>query len=187
MTLKTGLQTESFLSGSLATGERWRPRICDGLESTVSNTQSLLPQRKGTIECGFRVFHAQIREIVPGYEPPFNQVKCREKQYDRDASLTLDEFVAVVLNHIIAHNRTVMNGYDLTTDHVLRGVPAIPLRLWDDNISVRAGALARYDYDFVQLQLIPKGEANVTKDGIEFKRCVYEPPEGCEWILTAKL
>jgi putative transposase len=182
-----GIFPQRFLGdrGEMASADSYR--ICEGMEATVSNTQSLIPQRKGTIECGFRLFHAQIREIVPGYEPPFNQVKRREKRYDRDASLTLDEFIAVVLNHIIAHNRHVMKGYDLSPGHVLREVPAVPLALWNDNTMQRAGALARYDYDFVRLQLLPRDTAHVTKSGIEFRRCVYEPPAGCEWLLQAKV
>ncbi|EIN01542.1 transposon Tn7 transposition protein TnsB [Paraburkholderia hospita] len=178
-----GAFPQKFLGdlGEMASKDSYR--ICDGMEATVSNTQSLHPQRKGTIECGFRLFHASIQEILPGYEPPYNAVKRREKRYDRDASLTLDEFITVVIKSIIAHNHGIMKGYDLNPMQVLTDTQAIPIRLWNDDMIRRSGALARYDYDYLHLQLLPQDDAVVTDDGILYRRCYYDAP--VEWLTRA--
>ncbi|WP_029971713.1 Mu transposase C-terminal domain-containing protein [Paraburkholderia graminis] len=162
-------------------------RICDGMQSTVVNTQSLLPHRKGTVECGFKLFHASIADVAPGYEPPMNAVKRRQRRYYHDASFNLDEFISVVIKHIIAHNRKVMKGYRLEPRHVLSGTPAVPRDLWNDDVARRSGALARYDYDFLHLQLLPKDKATVTQDGIKFKRLVFDCPSATElgWYVQA--
>ncbi|WP_321795277.1 Mu transposase C-terminal domain-containing protein [Caballeronia sp. J97] len=162
-------------------------RICDGMQSTVVNTQSLLPHRKGTVECGFRLLHASIADVTPGYEPPMNAIKRRQRRYYHDASLTLDEFTSIVIKHVIAHNRKVMKGYRLEPRHVLSGTPAVPLDLWNDDVARRSGALARYDYDFLRLQLLPKDKATVTQDGIKFRRLVFDCPSASElgWYVQA--
>jgi len=172
-----GVFPEKFVGdrGEMASSQSYR--ICDGMQSTVTNTQSLLPHRKGTVECGFKLFHASIAQVTPGYEPPLNATKRRAQHYDKDATLTLDEFTSIVLKHIIAHNYKVMEGYRLQPQHVLSNTPAVPLELWNDDIQRRSGALARYDYVFLQMQLMPRDTAKVTQDGIKFKRLVYDCPE----------
>ncbi|MGY6126072.1 transcriptional antiterminator [Paraburkholderia strydomiana] len=178
---------EKFVGDRGEMASKSSDRICDGMQSTVTNTQSLLPHRKGTVECGFKLFHASIADIAPGYEPPRNAVKRRAKHYHQDASLTEDEFASTALMHAIAHNRRIMEGYDLLPRQVLAKVPAMPLRLWEDDVASRSGALARYDYDYLHLQLLPRGEATVTQDGIFFKHCVYTCPEAEElgWFVSA--
>jgi putative transposase len=171
--------------GEMASHDSYR--ICDGMETTVTNTQSLLPHRKGTVECGFKLIHASIADVTPGYEPPLNAVKRRAVRYFNDASLTLEEFTSIILQSIIAHNRRLMTGYEPSPQQVLDEVPSIPLELWNDDIARRSGSLARYDYDFLHLQLLPRDEATVTQDGIMFRKCVYKLPEthGSEWFVTA--
>lgn len=187
--LADGVYPQKFLGdlGEMVSKDSYR--ICDGMEITVSNTQSLHPQRKGTVECGFNLLHASIAEVVPGYEPPFTQMKRREKRYDRDASLTLDEFTTIVLKSIIAHNRGVMKGYDLNPVQVLAGTPAVPNQLWADDIVRRSGALAQYDYDYLHLQLLPQDDAIVTKDGIAFRHCFYDSEDTRvgEWLMQASV
>ncbi|WP_321793686.1 Mu transposase C-terminal domain-containing protein [Burkholderia pyrrocinia] len=162
-------------------------RICDGMHATVANTQSLLPHRKGTVECGFMLTHASIKESVEGYEPPLNATKRRAKRYAKDASLTLDEFTSVILASIINHNRTVMKGYNSSPDMVTRNVPAIPIEIWNDDVTNHMGTLARYDYGYLHLQLLPQGEAVVHQNGIRFRNCVYDCDEArkLEWFVAA--
>ncbi|SIT49358.1 Transposon Tn7 transposition protein TnsB [Paraburkholderia ribeironis] len=181
-----GVFPEKFVGdrGEMASSQSYR--LCDGMQSTVTNTQSLLPHRKGTVECGFRLFHASIAEVTPGYEPPINATRRRAQRYDKDATLTLDEFTSIVLKHIIAHNYKVMEGYRLQPQHILANTPAVPLELWNDDVRRRSGSLARYDYDFLHLQLMPRETAKVTQDGIKFKRLVYDCPEAHElgWYVS---
>jgi hypothetical protein len=171
--------------GEMASNNSYR--ICDGMQSTVVNTQSLLPHRKGTVECGFKLFHSSIADVTPGYEPPMNAEKRRARRYFQDASFTLDEFASIVLKHIIAHNCKVMRGYRLQPRQVLSGTAAVPMDLWNDDVKRRSGALARYDYDFLKMQLLPRSKATVTQDGILFKRLTYKckSAEELGWYVKA--
>jgi putative transposase len=152
-------------------------RICDGMESTISNAPPLSPQNKGTVECGFRLIHASIAPATPGYEPPANVTRRRGRHYDRDACLTLDEFTAIILRAIIAHNRREMKKYPLDPRAALRGVSPVPREIWEDNVVYSAGVISRYSEEYLRLQLLPRDKATVTDQGIQFKGCFYSCTE----------
>ncbi|WP_109477557.1 Mu transposase C-terminal domain-containing protein [Paraburkholderia sp. C35] len=163
-------------------------RICDGMQSTVANTRALSPQSKGTVECGFKLIHASIASLTPGYEPPRNATRRRGKHYDRDASLTLDEFIALILAAIIKHNRNPMRGYDMPPTMALRECPPIPREIWADNLRQGAGAMSRYSAEYLHLQLLPRDKAIVRGKGIYFKGCYYTCPEleKLGWFVMAE-
>lgn len=148
-------------------------RICDGMECTVANTRALSPQNKGTVECGFKLIHASIAADTPGYDPPRNAKRRRGKHYDVDASLTLDEFVALIVAAIIKHNRSQMPHYDMSPAMILRGCPLIPRGIWADDLRNGAGALSRYSEDYLRLQLLPRATATVCREGVCFGGCYY--------------
>lgn len=162
-------------------------RICDGMGSTISNAPPLSPQNKGTVECGFRLIHASIAPATPGYEPPSNVMRRRGKHYDRDACLTLDEFTAIILRAVIAHNRREMKKYALDPRAALRGVSPNPREIWADNVVYSAGVISRYNEDYLRLQLLPRDKATVTDQGILFKGCFYSCTdlEKKGWFVSA--
>ena len=162
-------------------------RICDGMESTISNAPPLSPQNKGTVECGFKLIHASIAPATPGYEPPSNVMRRRGKHYDRDACLTLDEFIAIILRAIIAHNRREMKKYPLDPRAALRGVSPAPREIWADNVVHSAGVISRYSEDYLRLQLLPRGKATVTDQGVLFQGCFYscKELEKKGWFVSA--
>ncbi|WP_341318706.1 transcriptional antiterminator [Paraburkholderia sp. IMGN_8] len=162
-------------------------RICDGMESTISNAPPLSPQNKGTVECGFKLIHASIAPATPGYEPPSNVTRRRGKHYDRDACLTLDEFIAIILRAIVAHNRREMKKYPLDPRAALRGVSPAPREIWEDNVIYSAGVISRYSEEYLRLQLLPRDEATVTEQGILFQGCFYscKDIEKKGWFVSA--
>lgn len=152
-------------------------RLADGLEVIIKNLPSKMAQRKPHVECGFKLIQRPMAEHVPGYEPPENFHKRQGKHYDKDASLTLDEFTGIVLRSIIRFNNTPQNDYPLTPAQTLAEVMPIPITLWNHEIRVRAGALPRYPAEFLRQNLLPSERAAVTRAGIEFRGCYYSCDE----------
>jgi putative transposase len=167
---------------------RFSNRVCDGMESTIENAPGLAPQRKGTVECGFKMTHSLIKVSTPGYEPPSNVTRRRGKHYETDACLTLEEFIKIILLAIIAHNRREMKNYPLPPDSVLRGELPIPRDIWADDIIHRAGSVSRYTEEHLRSQLLPRGQATVTGQGISFKGCFYTCSEAIErgWFVSGE-
>lgn len=183
-----GIFPQKFLGDRGEMLSKASDRICDGMASTISNTTALAPQRKGTVELGFRLIPRSMSASLPGYEPPENVTRRRGKHYEHDACLTLDEFIGMIIKAIIRHNRTLMRGYDLTPELIGREVRPIPLELWEDNVIHRAGYLTRYSEQYLRFELLPHGEAAVTDEGIIFSHCFYTSVEAMqyEWFVKAK-
>jgi len=130
----------------------------------------------------------RLQDGTPGMDPPENAKRRMGRHYEKDACLTLDEFVAIILLAIIEHNRTPMKGYELSLPELTDEVEPSPVSIWNHNIVTRAGALTRYPEERVRLALLPRGEATVSEDGIFFKGCYYTCPEAIErgWFVAAR-
>ena len=162
-------------------------RICDGMEATISNTQALLPIRKGLVESGFKSVHTAIKDEAPGYEPPRDAVKRRSPKYHLDAALTLDEIVSIILGQIVRHNRSKMRRFPLAPENVLDGWAAIPRELWTREVSHGGGVGTRYTHEYLHKQLLPVDTAQVTQQGITFRGCFYKSlePTVRQWMVQA--
>ncbi|WP_220810328.1 transcriptional antiterminator [Noviherbaspirillum aridicola] len=162
--------------------------IVTGLGITVANLPPQRPDYKPNVECGFKLLHRSIADATPGYEPPANVMKRQGKKYDKDACLTLDELISIILKAIISYNKKPMPGYELPVADMLSGVLPVPAAIWAREAPARAGALTRYSVDFVRFSLLPDDKAVVTGEGIRFKGCYYKMPtaEQNEWFVRAR-
>lgn len=164
-------------------------RICDGMESTISNTQALLPIRKGLVESQFRATHAAIKSNAPGYEPPREAKKRRGRKYHLDAALTLEECTKLILGVIIEHNTTIMKNYELSPEQTLAEWSAIPSELWSNEVEHNGCSGTRHTYDYLRMQLMPRDKAIVTQEGISFHGCHYASKDKTirQWMIQAGL
>ncbi len=162
--------------------------VSDGLAITVTNLPSRMAKWKPVVECGFKLTHEALADVAPSYNPVFNAVKRQGKHYDKDACLTLHEFVGIMLRTIIAHNRKAMPRYNLSLDEVSSRVQPIPIHLWNHDIPKSAGNLTRYTEAQVCHALLPKGKATVTDKGVVFRNCFYTCPEAEArgWFVLAR-
>lgn len=163
-------------------------QLPDALHVTVTNVPSLRPDWKPLVESGFRLLHQTIKDTVKAYDPPSNATKRRGKHYEKDASLTLGEFEAIVLHAIIERNRAMMRRFPLTLQQLADGVTPSPIALWEYGLRTRMGALARRSADTVRFALLPRDTASVTEAGIVFKGCHYGLPKemGNGWFVKAR-
>lgn len=163
-------------------------QIADELVTRVVNLPSQRPDHKPIVETQFKLTRMRLQDGTPGMDPPENAKRRMGRHYEKDACLTLDEFVAIILLAIIEHNRTPMKEYELSLPDLTDGVEPSPISIWNHNIVTRAGALTRYPEERVRLALLPRGEATVSEDGIFFKGCYYTCPEAIErgWFVAAR-
>lgn len=162
--------------------------VCDGLAITVTNLPSRMAKWKPIVECGFKLTHESLADVAPSYNPVFNAVKRQGKHFDKDACLTLDEFVGIMLRTIIAHNRKPMPKYPLSLEELTTGTQPIPIHLWNHDVPKSAGNLTRYTEAQVRQALLPKEKAVITDKGILFRDCYYTcaEAEGRGWFVLAR-
>jgi putative transposase len=161
--------------------------ICDGLAIAVANAPSGRADRKGNVECRFKLLTQTLAENTPGYEPSSNFRARQGKKYDKDASMNLDEFIREIMLCIITHNRKAIKDYPLTSHQLLQNLIPTPINLWNDDLHNRRGALTRYSAEFVRMKLMPREYAVITQQGIEFRGCYYSchQAEARGWFVKA--
>lgn len=81
-----------------------------------------------------------------------------------------------------------LTGYALDRHMIADNVDPIPAELWRWGIRNRSGALRRMPIDTVRLNLLPRADASVTREGIKFRGLLY----GCDlamregWFVRAR-
>jgi len=162
--------------------------VCDGLAITVTNLPSRMAKWKPIVECGFKLTHESLADVAPSYNPVFNAVKRQGKHFDKDACLTLNEFVRIMLRTVIAHNRKAMPKYPLGLDELTAGTQPIPIHLWNHDVPKSAGNLTRYTEAQVRQALLPREKAVITDKGILFHDCYYTcaEAEARGWFVLAR-
>ena len=153
----------------------------------LENTPPYRADLKGIVEKRFHLIQADFGPYVPGYEEPdFRQRGARD--YRLDATLTIDEFTAVIISCVLAHNLRHLRDYPRDMQMIADDVPSTPIDLWEWGIARRSGQPRRYSEEKVRLSLLPEAEATVTETGIRFHGCFYSCAEAVagHWFDRAR-
>lgn len=140
----------------------------------VDNTAPYRADWKGLVERHFGLLKERTR-FIPGAVPDLAERRQRGgRQFELDACLTLHEFRQLLLLCVLEYNTsTTMSGYELDRHMIADGVEPIPVDIWRWGIRNRSGALRTLPLDSVRLNLLPRAEASVTREGIKFKGLLY--------------
>lgn len=163
-------------------------KLCTSLETTVTNLPSCRPDWKPIVEGKFALLHQSIGDSTPGYNPASNAKKRRSKDFGLEASLTLSEMEALLVNAIVAHNRTIMKKYPLSKLQLESEVMPSPISLWNHGITSRAGQLRRHSEQSLRIALLPRGNGIVSEKGITLNGCTYEPVtvDRASWFVAGR-
>lgn len=165
-------------------------QLASELDCTVTNVPGKRPDWKPVVESGFKQTRQTLaNSSVPGYDPPENAMRRQGKHYEKDACLTLAEFTTIILSAIIAHNRKLMGGYDLSLKEIGDHVEPSPISLWNHGVVTRAGLLPRYDEHTVKLALLPRIVGTVSEKGLKVEDCYYTCPALVErgWFVEGRV
>lgn len=160
-------------------------QLTDAAGVPITNTPPLSPPNKGPVESCLRRAQIPFRRYVPGHEPSENYRKRRAKKYGKDACLTLDEFVALMVVSIWKHNTSVRTGYKGTPAEILSDLPFTPVNLWTMQ-QARRGLGRRMDPEVLRRKLLPQGTGVMKYDGLHFRGCIYYSQELREWMVIAR-
>ena len=150
-------------------------KLCSGTQTTVTNLPSMRPDWKPLAEGSFAWMHRTISVHLSGYNAASVAGKRRTKDHGLDATLTLDEFEAIVVHNIIMRNRQIREGHQMTRSQIADRIEPSPINIWNHDIVVNAGYLSRYNADALRLKLLPCATATVDDQGIFVNGCHYQP------------
>jgi hypothetical protein len=154
---------------------------------SIENTSPYRGDLKGIVERYFRTTNEKIKHWAPGAVK--KQYRERgERDYRLDAKLNIYEFTQIIINLVLYHNNsTWLDKYDRNEYMIQDKVDLIPSSLWRWGIENRSGKLKQHPKEFVNLCLLPTGNATVTRSGIKFKSMLYSSKIAMDenWFVDA--
>lgn len=159
--------------------------LINNLNVKIENTSPYRGDLKGIIERYFRTMNGKIKRMAPGAI----QKEYRERgddDYRHDATLNLIEFTRIIIRLVIEHNMKIIDKYPLETEMIADRLKATPSNLWYWGIENKKGRLQTVtNRSVLRLNLLPKGNAKITREGIKFKGLSYgsERAMNGQWYL----
>ncbi|MCG7410819.1 Mu transposase C-terminal domain-containing protein [Paenibacillus sp. ACRRX] len=162
--------------------------LINNLRIKIENTSAYRGDLKGIIERHFRTMNGRIKRTSPGaIQKEFRQRGDRD--YRLDATLNLKEFTKIVIHIVLEHNQTIIEKYPLEKGMITSGLTATPIHLWNWGKENKKGRLQIVtDPNVYRLNLLPKGNARITRAGIKFKGLSYSSDKAIQeqWYLKVK-
>jgi putative transposase len=146
--------------------------LAEAFEIEVKNVPAYRPELKGIVEQAFNMLKEKFR-IIPGFEKNNYKQKGVIDPAD-NAILTISEFRSYVWNVIEDYNQNhYMENYSLSIPCLSENVNPYPQELWNWGIREKSGALRNAPMEWAIVNLLPKGEATITSNGIKFEDFFY--------------
>ncbi|WP_153766793.1 hypothetical protein [Endozoicomonas sp. OPT23] len=144
---------------------------------SIENHKVYCPDLKGTTEQSFDISqkkgqYTQLYTVEQSFKVR-DQILGKGIDPRREACLTLREFIGLYLRIILKLNASVRVGYPRTKDMIKKGVPAIPVKLWQYGIENIGGVLRTPPIQQVQKALLPRKPCSTNRQGIHFFKDQY--------------
>ena len=154
---------------------------------TIENTTAYRGDLKGIIERKFRTINDKIKQKTPGAI----QKEYRERgdrDYRLDATLNLKDFIKIVITLILEHNHKIVDKYPMEKEMIADGIVPTPINLWNWGIAKQKGRLRIVaDRNIFRLNILPRGNATISRSGIIFKNLLYGSKRSIEEQWYTKL
>lgn len=147
----------------------------NGINLTV--VPSRMGSFKSNVEQKFHQFNSFVQGRLPG--------EIVKGQYGSPhvagAKLTIEDFYKIVLQFILAYNKTPLTDYPSDKDVFASGIIPSPLNIWNlkqqkENALRKIENMNQYKYS-----LLDQARATITREGIVFKKVIYTC-ERLEWL-----
>jgi hypothetical protein len=154
----------------------------------IENTPPYRGDLKGIVERSFRTTNEKIKHLTPGaIQKEFR--KRGDKDYRLDATLTLHEFTKILINMVLYHNSKIIDKYEMDKEMLEKEIPPIPLQIWKWGMEDKKGRLDTIDRDIFRLNILPRGQASISRAGIKFKGLYYSSDKAIkeQWFIKSRI
>ncbi len=154
---------------------------------TIQNAPPYRGDLKGIIEKHFDLINIDMASLPGKVKKDFGE-RCTE-DYRLNATLDIFQFTAIIIRCVLQYNNYhYMKEYRKTPQMRQLHVKPIPRDLWNYGIRYMSGGLRAMNREYVRYHLLPKGEASITKRGIQFDGRFYscEQAEQEKWFDVAR-
>ncbi|GFZ33809.1 hypothetical protein CSC2_43350 [Clostridium zeae] len=158
--------------------------LINNLNVRLENTSPYRGDLKGIVERNFRTVNGKIKHKTPG--AILKEYRKRgDRDYRLDATLTLDEFTRIFINMVLHHNSKIVDKYPMEKEMLRDELVPSPINLWNWGIENKKGRLKTVDREVLRLNLLPKGNASISRAGIRFKGLYYSSDRAIreQWFI----
>jgi transposase len=158
--------------------------LINSLRVRVENTSPGRGDLKGTVESRFRTINDMIKSFIPGAIK--KEYRHRgDEDYRKFALLNIYEMNQVVIQIVRLHNKSVIKDYPRERAAMADDVEPVPIELWNWGVKNRACNLKKVGTDILMLNLMPRANASISRDGIKFKGMYYSAEEAIkeQWFI----
>ena len=150
--------------------------ICQRLNIVRTLEHGATGSMKGLIERSFGQFQAGIRPFLE--DKGIVQYRY-DSMHKKQACMTLEHVLQLVIMFIIEHNRHYFEKWNLTPDMRKQGVEKTPISVWNYGIENEGNTepITNHNYMSVLFALMPESTATITREGIKFRNLIYRVPE----------
>jgi Mu transposase, C-terminal len=161
--------------------------LINNLNIKIENTTAYRGDLKGIVERKFRTLNGKVKQKAPGAI----QKEYRERgdrDYRLDATLNLKEFTAIIITLVLHYNHKIIEKYPMEKEMITDSIVPTPINLWNWGIKNRKGRLRTIDRNIFRLNVLPRGNATISRAGIKFKNLFYGSRQALEeqWYLKLK-
>lgn len=162
--------------------------LINNLNIKIENTSPYRGDLKGIVERKFRTLNEKIKHTTPGAIQKEYR-KRGDRDYRLDATLTLEEFTAMIIHLVIHHNNSEILSYPMEKEMIADSIKPIPMELWKWGIKNKRGRLRVIDREIFRLNVLPRGKASISRAGIKFKNLFYGSQKAMEeqWFINPKI
>ncbi|MGP4074021.1 Mu transposase C-terminal domain-containing protein [Piscibacillus sp. B03] len=161
--------------------------LINNLNIKIENTTAYRGDLKGIVERKFRTFNGKVKQKAPGaIQKEF--LERGDQDYRLNATLNLKEFTSLIITMALHHNQKVIEKYPVEKEMVAAGLVPTPINLWNWGIQNRKGRLRTIDRNILRLNVLPRGNATISRTGIKFRNLLYGSQRAIEehWYLKMR-
>ena len=167
---------------------KWAENLVN-IKVNVDNAPSYRGDLKPFVEQHFRLTNDEIRELLyrVGAKPP-KMIERGDEDPTRKAALTIYEFTQFMILQILTFNKCALpNNFLVTKEMFEEKVELTPKGIWEWGEST--SLLHEEPRDVLIHNLLPKGEATVTRGGIKFFDLYYTSDKGLKngWFVECEI
>ncbi|MFQ6949122.1 MAG: DDE-type integrase/transposase/recombinase [Blautia hansenii] len=144
---------------------------------SLSFTPPAMGSMKPNVEQKFRQFNLMVKGRLPGVI----EKDSYGRPHIRNARLNIEEFEKVVVQFILAYNRTPMDEYPDNKELFEAGISLSPIEIWNYYLYQTNGLQRIENMEQYKFSLLSEANATITREGIKFKKMFYTC-SNLEWL-----
>ena len=146
----------------------------------IISTAAWRPDHKSIVERSFQDFESKM-VVAPDIPGRVKKEGRGEEDYRRDASLTKDDMIDLVINYILwRNNEWKMMHYPRSAEMIADGMPVhpTPMEVWRWSTAKYGTDPRPVELNSFRRNIYPEEHAKASRDGMEFKGLIYRCERG---------